>query len=236
MADLSTPARFAGDDGATAPAVAEVLARHSGGAATAREVVNALVGQRLLVPLLEVDGDQLDGDDADPCAGADRAVAAVSLRRADGTAVSLAFTGMPCLLAWNAQARPMPETAERVAAALLAEGGSTLLLDPGTPTATRISGAALARLAGGEAWPDPWVDPLVRTAVVGELAPILGEVQVRLAAPAPGEGADLVVELRFSADLDDDVVGRRTAVVAQRLADSAAMRAVFDGVLAVRRA
>ncbi len=236
MADLSAPARFAGDDGSAAHAVLEVLERHRPGAATAREVVNALVGQRLLVPLLEVDGDLLAGDDADPCAGADRAVAAVSVRRADGSSVSLAFTGMTSLLAWNARARPMPETAARVAGAVLAQGGSSLALDPGAPTATLISGAALARLATGDPWPDPWLDPLVRTAVVGELGPILAEVQVRLTAPPAGDVADLLVELRFTDELPGGVAARRAEVVAQRLSDSPALRAVFDGILAVRLA
>ena len=161
--------------------------------------MTCLAAHRLLVPLLEVDGDLLEGDDSDPCAGSDRAVAAVSMRDPDGRPLGLAFTGMAPLVAWDASARPLPVEASRAAGAILTEGGRALLVDAGSPHALRIEGLALARLASGERWPEPWADPAVREAVIGELGPVLasGEVQVRLAGPevvepAPGPDGDQV--------------------------------------------
>jgi hypothetical protein len=256
MGDLTGPGAFAADDGSVPADVAEVLHRRATGAAGVREVVACLATHRLLVPLLEVDGDLLEGDDADPCAGSDRAVAAVSVREPDGSPLGLAFTGMAPLVSWDAAARPLPVEATRAAGAIVAEGGRALLVDAGSPHAMRIEGVALARLASGEPWPDPWVDPAVRDAVVLELGPVLasGEVAVRLAPPghvgseggrpdvgAPartppvaGPAAGLVLEVRFPGGLLDRQAEQRAAVIATRMSQSATLREVFDGVLAVQ--
>ncbi|HYN56321.1 MAG TPA: SseB family protein [Motilibacterales bacterium] len=248
MGDLTGPGAFAADDGTVPPEVADVLHRRAAGAAGVRDVVTCLSRHRVLVPLLEVDGDLLEGDDADPCAGSDRAVAAVSVREPDGRPLGLAFTGLAPLLAWDASARPLPVEVTRAAGAVLAAGGRALLLDAGSAHSVRIEGVALARLASGEPWPDPWDDPAVRDAVVGELGPVLarGEVQVRLAHPAAagshsGPGSDqagqqipgMVLEVRFAADVPDDLAQQRATVIATRMSQAASLREVFDGVLAV---
>ena len=98
MGDLTGPGAFAADDGSVPPDVADVLARRASGHAGIREVVMCLTAHRLIVPLLEVDGDLLEGDDTDPCAGSDRAVAAVSMRDPEGRPLGLAFTGMAPLV------------------------------------------------------------------------------------------------------------------------------------------
>jgi hypothetical protein len=255
MGDLTGPGTYAADDGSVPADVAAVLGRRATGDAGIREVVTCLATHRLLVPLLEVDGQLLEGDDSDPCAGSDRAVAAVSVREPDGRPLGLAFTGMEPLVAWDAAARPLPVQATRAARAIVSEGGRALLVDAGSPHALRIEGVALARLASGEPWPDPWVDPVVREAVVLELGPVLasGEVAVRLAPPGPvgagdgrpGAGAagglpptarpkpELVLEVRFPGGLPVEVAERRAAVIATRMSQSAVLREVFDGVLAV---
>lgn len=228
---------FTDDDGSTPAEVAEVLARRAQGRAGQRELVTTLGRHRLLVPLLEVDADLLDDDDADPCAGQDRAVAAVSIRTDQGN-VGLAFTGVEPLLAWDAAARPMPVEAPRAAAAAVAEGGVALLIDPAGPVPVRLEGIALQRLAATAPWPEPWVDPIVQQAVAAELAPVLasGEVKVRLAAPGirTDGAAQLVVEVQFDARLEADLATQRAATIARRLGVSDGLRQVFDGVLAVR--
>jgi hypothetical protein len=163
---------------------------------------------------------------------------------------------MAPLVAWDAAARPLPVEAARVAGAVLAEGGRALLVDAGSPHPLRIEGVALARLASGEPWPEPWADPAVRDAVVLELGPVLasGEVAVRLAPPGqvgseaetPGGGASggtarasdhgpgLVLEVRFPGGLPVEQGEQRAAVIATRMSQSATLREVFDGVLAVQ--
>ena len=242
MGQLSEPAPFASDDGSVPADVQDVLAARAAGRASIREVVACLQGHRVLVPLLEVAGDQLEGDDADPCAGSDRAVAAVSVREPDGSTLGLAFTGTTALARWDGAARPMPVEATRAAGAVLAEGGSAMLVDPGSPESVRIEGIALRRLATAEPWPPAWEDPAVQAAVVAELGPVLasGEVQVRLGGPGAGSsdppGAPapgLVLQVRFPPDLAAPLVQERAGVIARRMSRSAALREVFDGVLAV---
>ena len=248
MGDLTGPGAFAADDGSVPVEVADVLARHASGSAGIHEVVMLLATHRVLVPLLEVDGDLLEGDDSDPCAGSERAVAAVSMRDADGSPLGLAFTGMAPLTAWNPTARPLPVEASRAAGAVLTEGGRALLVDPGSPHSLRIEGVALARLATGEPWPDPWADPAVREAVIAEFGPVLasGEVKVRLADPgAVGQGAvldgdqvsdaapRLVLVVRFPGQLPAGQAEQRAEVIASRMSKSTALREVLDGVLAV---
>ncbi len=248
MGDLTGPGAFAADDGSVPPEVADVLARRAAGTAGIGDVVACLAAHRVLVPLVEVDGDLLEGDDTDPCAGSDRAVAAVSVRQPDGSPLGLAFTGMAPLVGWDASARPLPVDATRAAAAILAEGGRALVLDPGSAHSVRIEGVALARLASAEPWPDPWADAAVRAAVIAELGPVLasGEVQVRLVGPddessdsdggidQPGDRAPgLVLEVRFPAELPTRDAQERARVIAVRMSQSGALREVFDGVLAV---
>ncbi|HEX6888120.1 MAG TPA: SseB family protein [Candidatus Nanopelagicales bacterium] len=232
---VAGPGAFADDDGSVPGPVAAVLARRAEGRAWLSDLVPVLARHRLLVPLLEVEGDLLEGDDADPCAGQDRAVAAVSVRTDEGT-VGLAFTGLPALAQWDPAARPMPVESTRVAAALLAEGGIGLVIDAAGPLPVRLSGPALRRLATGEPWPPPWQDVAVRDAVAVELAPAVqsGDLAVRLAAPGAEQGAELVVELRFAPGLPAELAADRSRLVAERLAACASLRAVFDGVLAVR--
>jgi SseB protein N-terminal domain len=236
--ELTGPGEFADDDGRVPDALAVLLEGRRAGAAGLRDIVPVLSAYRLLVPLLEVDAGALDGDEADPCAGQDRAVAAVSMRIGEGS-LGLAFTGIDSLVAWNPQARPMPVRARRVAEAVLAEGGIGLVIDPGSPSALMLRGPALVRLASGAPWPPPWQDPAVQQAVIDELAPALaaGDLAVRLADPAAGAvggnaGAGLLVELRMDATPSEERRAR-AEVVARRLGASRALREVYDGVLAV---
>jgi hypothetical protein len=84
--------------------------------------------------------------------------------------------------------------------------------------------------------------------VIAELGPVLasGEIQVRLAGPGagavvvgdPGDGPatappGLVLEVRFADQLPAGEAERRAQVIARRMAQSAALREVFDGVLAI---
>lgn len=226
------------DDGSADARVTAALAGRAHGTHGVREVTAALAGARLLVPLLEVGADQLDGPEGsgDPCAGGSRAMAAVSMRTPQGS-VGLAFTSMAALTAWNDRARPWPTPAERVAGAVLAEGGDRLVVDPGSAHAVVLTGTALARLARGEEWPEPWADPAVRDAVVEELAPAIasGELAVRLGRCEPGEAPDgLAVEVAFPVGTSPELARERASVVARRLAASISLRQVFDRTLVVR--
>lgn len=101
-----------------------------------------LCSARLLVPLVasgEAGGDHAHAE-----------LAAVSLRGADGRLGLLAFTGIDSLVAWNAQARPVPATLDDAAASVAEAGADVLLIDVAGPTPLEITGQLVDHLARGE--------------------------------------------------------------------------------------
>jgi hypothetical protein len=99
---------------------------------------------RLVVPVVAV---------AEPTAGDGEgsAMASVSIVGPRGERALLAFTGVPALVTWNAQARPVPASGRDVAMAALADGAA-LLVDPAGPVPFAVSGAELDLLAGRGPW------------------------------------------------------------------------------------
>lgn len=242
------------DDGTADPYLEQVLARHAAGAARLGAVVDALRGCRLLIPLMQVSADQLASEgrphegDTDPCGSAGQAVAVVTMTDREGRPLALAFSSVENLQSWRPDARPLPRSARDVAAAALASGAGSLLIDAGGPATALLRGAWLARVAAGEGWPQPWADPYVARAVACEVTGLLGvtdlaelPLRVRLLAPDRAhvddgpddpELPDLVVVL------EDQVGGPQLAAaaapaLADRLATSDLMSAVFVGNLAV---
>ncbi len=144
---------FAGDDGSADPALAGALAEHAAGALSSHDVVAALAGARLLVPVVavldeaEVGADGLRRDK-------DSHMATVSLLNPDGRRGLLAFTSTATLAAWQSDARPVAATSQRVAQAALQEGADAVLLDVAGPVRFPVEGARAAgagrrhRLAG----------------------------------------------------------------------------------------
>ena len=156
---------FAGDDGSADPALAGALAEHAAGALSSHDVVAALAGARLLVPVVavldeaEVGADGLRRDK-------DSHMATVSLLNPDGRRGLLAFTSTATLAAWQSDARPVAATSQRVAQAALQEGADAVLLDVAGPVPFPVEGdSAAARWPTGTAWPAPHRDPQVVEAV-----------------------------------------------------------------------
>lgn len=203
---------FADDDGSADPVVAEVLANRADGAASDRDLVHALLGRRLMVPLVAV----LDEvEDVEGLAREkDSHMATVSLVGADGRAALLAFTSVRSMAAWDPAARGIPAYATTVARAAVDDGAAAVLLDLAGPARATITGRALEVLAGGEPWPPPYDDPLVQDAVAQVLSALEGVSDYEV---LQGEGgADLTVLVRAD---DDDQVAEVAAAVAQALAE-----------------
>lgn len=220
---------YAQDDGTTPAELLAVMVRHHQGVVGLGHVVRALASQRLLLPLLEMKSEGLG--EVQACAGLDRSMAAVSLDTPDGP-IGLAFSGIPALRNWNVTARPQPVSAKQLAAALVTQSAAALIIDAGSVNSIRIPALALKRLAEGSAWPEPWLDPLVLRALAVEMSPEITAGVLALRPAAPGAlAADLLIEVRAAGGGAADV-----REVARRLAKSAQLREVFDGVLAVRPA
>lgn len=218
---------FADDDGSADPDLAAALAHRAAGSGSVANVVAALHGRRLMVPLMAV-LDSLDEPSAAQPAGPgekDSHMATVSLVGSDGRRGLLAFTSVAAMAGWGPAARGIPASAQRVAASALDEGADAVLLDVAGPNPFALEGPALRAVAAGADWTPAWEDPEVRAAVAAALDGVAGLAGHRLVpgqAPAGEPVPDLLVLLLVEAP---DVGG-----VAQAAADALAV----DPVLARR--
>jgi hypothetical protein len=207
---------FADDDGSAAPELAAVLALRADGAASDRDLVHALLGRRLMVPLVAVLDTVEDGaPDARP-REKDSHMASVSMIGADGRAALLAFTSVAAMATWDPAARGIPAYAETVARAALDDGAAAVLVDVAGPARATVTGRALEVLASGHAWPPPYDDPEVQDAVAQVLGRLAGLSAYEV---LQGEGgADLTVLVEADDDTD---VATLAGLVAEALADDA---------------
>ena len=120
------------DDGAADPALAAALAAYDADPAREPEVLEALAGARLLVPVVAVLGEAQAGPDGllhDKSSD----MATVLMRAADGRLALLAFTGLAALHRWDPDARPVPVPARTAGLAALQDGAEALLIDVAGP-------------------------------------------------------------------------------------------------------
>jgi hypothetical protein len=120
------------DAGAPDPALSAALAAYDADPAREPEVLAALPGARLLVPVVAELGQAEAGPDGllrDKSAD----MATVLMRGADGRLALLAFTGLEALQRWDPAARPVPVPAPTAALAAMQDGAEALLIDVAGP-------------------------------------------------------------------------------------------------------
>jgi hypothetical protein len=146
---------FPGDDGAGDPVLRSALAAYAGDPRRREDVLLALAGARLLVPVVAVLGEsEVDQHGLRHDKTTDMATALLTGR--DGRQALLAFTGLDSLAAWREDARPVPVTTALAARSAIQEGAAALVIDVAGPTTYAVDGDVLEALARG------WT--LVRTA------------------------------------------------------------------------
>jgi hypothetical protein len=207
---------FSGDDGSADPSLSSALAAYDEGTAYDADLVEALRGRRLMVPLLAVlDGaEQVGPGDAPPVGEKDSHMASVSLLTPDGRRGLLAFTSVSAMAAWDPAARGIPATAETVATAALEEGAHAVLVDLAGPVRLVLTGVPMEAVATGRALPPAYDDPEVRAAVAGVLDASSGVARADL-QPGPqgpdGALADLLLVLVPEPDADAASVAEEVA-------------------------
>lgn len=151
---------FAGDDGSADPALVAALAAWAAGG-PADPVYAALVDGRVMVPVVAraVNVDAITGADKETD------MMLVTIRGDDGRTALPAFTSLAALVAWNAEARPVPVAASTACLSTVAEQGELLVLDPGGPVTFPVEGPALRALAQKRVPVPPLADPEVAAAV-----------------------------------------------------------------------
>ncbi|MER6255662.1 SseB family protein [Streptomyces sp. NPDC001584] len=155
---------FSDDDGSADPRLTAALAAWSEDRAKEPEVLAALKGARLLVPVVAVLGEV----ETDPETGLRREktsdMAVPTLRAGDRRALP-AFTSIASLALWDPAARPVAVPLHQALAAAAHEKADTVVLDLAGPVTYQLTGSALLALAEGRTDAGPLADPAVREAV-----------------------------------------------------------------------
>ena len=154
----------AGDDGSAPPRLLEALKRFRAHEVGAAEVVAALHGARLLIPLVAVRGAEGVGTHGQ-LVDKTQELSIVTVAGPDGRNVLPAFTSVAALTVWDAAARPIPIDAARVALAAASEGTPLIVLDPGSPTEFAIRAPAFEAVATGAVWTPSYADEAVLDAL-----------------------------------------------------------------------
>ena len=212
---------FSDDDGSPDPLLARALTAWQGGSATEAEVLSALSGARLLVPVVAVLGEAETGAD-----GLRREkssdMAVPTLTAPDGRRALPAFTSTRALAAWQQDARPVAVPLRQALSAAAQEEADTLLLDLAGPVPYELTGPAMRLLAQGRdpAGPDLASDAQLTDAL---RAVLTAEPGVAGAHLSPGDaGSDGTLALALAEGADPQAVGGRVARV---LAEDEALRA-----------
>ncbi|MEZ0579937.1 SseB family protein [Nocardioides sp. MH1] len=139
---------YVDDDGAADPVLVTALRQYGAGACSYPEVLAALAGARLLVPVVALLG-EVEVDDAGLAHDKTSDMATVLLTAPDGRRALLAFSGTDTLRAWDPEARPVPVAAHLAAATAVQEGADALVVDVSSGHRLTVGGADLPRLAAG---------------------------------------------------------------------------------------
>ncbi len=210
---LAAPS-FAGDDGTADPEVRTLIAAAAAGELPVLTVARKLRDARLLASVVAVldEVDEAGGDK-------DSHMAVVSMVNDRGEKGLLAFSALDSLLAWNAQARPVPALGRDTARGAIDDGAKAVIVDVAGPHRLAIEGTALAALADE-------IDLARVTALVqAALAPLTSDGWAEATVVdgrAPDVGADVVVHLSAAAGGHPD--GRLLGDLARQAAGIIASR------------
>lgn len=194
----------AADDGTAPPRLIEAIRRFQAGDLGLPDLIEALHGARLLVPLLATRGDEGVGAHGQ-LVDKTQELALVTTAGPDGRPVLPAFTSTDTMRAWNPVARPIPIAVPRIALAVAAEGTPLIVVDPGADTMVVVRRPAFRALATGEPWLPSFADPEVLDAFLRASA---GEASLAALQLAPGDpvarlaGAELLVQFSVHEGLD----------------------------------
>ncbi|MCH1883597.1 SseB family protein [Agrococcus sp. ARC_14] len=192
---------YAGDDGSAPADYVEAVASLAADAAGRGSVVEALRGQRLLVPLLAAAGDTAV-DERGRTVDKTQELSIVTVQGPDGGAILPMFSHVAAMQAWNTAARPVPTSVQRAAAAAL-DGPARVVIDPGSESEFVLTRTMLEALLTDAPWSWGVQDEAVQAAVA---AAVFAQPAVRALVLATGDprsrlaGAELEVHALVDAE------------------------------------
>ena len=218
------------DDGSPSPALQSALTSVAAGRATGVDVLQALAGARLLVPVVALlDEVEVDGEGRQR--EKESSMATIIAESPQHGRALLAFSSTDAMKQWRADARPVAVLGPLAARAALAESVEAMVVDIEGPIAFAISGdellllAAVARPRDGQ-----WDDPVLHTAIARLLPHSLGNAFAL--RPSGGGAAAVSLELRLPSDASTDDPGLQKALVS-RIAHDPVVRQLCPGGLRV---
>lgn len=144
------PTPFAGDVGVADPELARRLAAFGVGSTSSADVLVALCGARVLVPVVAT----ATGVETAPSGHQQEKSTDMEVvlwkRPSDGRTALLAFTSLAALQAWNPAARPSPVLVADAARVAVSESATALLIDVAGPTRFVVETDDLTSLAAGQ--------------------------------------------------------------------------------------
>jgi hypothetical protein len=197
------PNTFSDDDGSAPPLLIETIERFRVGEAGAADVVDQLRNVRLLIPLVAALGEAATGAHG-LTVDKSAELSIVTVAGPDGRNVMPVFSSVAAMQHWNAKARPVPASAERVALAAASEQTDLVVLDPTSATEFVIRRPALWAMAQSQPWQPSYLDPAVRNEFVASIESENDIVSVSLHAgdaDARLHGPELLVKLSLVAGL-----------------------------------
>lgn len=228
---------FADDDGSAPVAFLDALGAFHAGRVGPAQVVDALRGCRLLIPLVASLG-EAGTNDRGVTVDKSADLAIVTVAGPDGRNVLPVFSSVAAMQAWNSSARPVPADAVRVALAAADEATDLVVVDPTADTEFVIRRPALWAIAQSAPWSPPLDDADVMREFEASVAAETDVAGIALRAGDPAarlRGPELLVELSLRPGLDQQslqVLLRRvqqlwaqSPVIATRV-DSLALRVV----------
>lgn len=224
---------FADDDGLAPPALLLALRRFQAREIGEEAVVDAFRSSRLLIPLVTALGADEPGDGTDAAAGVSAAgphglrvdktqeLSIITVAGPDGRAVLPVFSSAAAMRQWNAQARPVPADAVRVALAAAQEDTDLVVLDPTADTEFAVRRPALWAIAQATPWTPSYASRTVARAFDESIATELSVLSVSLSAGDPHSrlaGPELIVRLELVDGLSRAVLDATLARLAARWA------------------
>ncbi|MEC5183531.1 hypothetical protein RCH12_000986 [Cryobacterium sp. MP_3.1] len=219
---------FADDDGLAPPALLRALRRFQARETGEEDVVDAFRSARLLIPLVTALGADEAGTASDGAAGPHglrvdktQELSIITVAGPDGRAVLPVFSSAAAMHRWNAQARPVPADAVRVALAAAQESTDLVVLDPTADTEFAVRRPALWAIAQSGPWTPSYASRSVAVAFEESIATELSVLSVSLTAGDPQSrlaGPELLVRLELVDGLNRAVLDATLARLAARWA------------------
>jgi hypothetical protein len=219
---------YAGDDGSAPAGYLEAVGALVEGRSGRAGVVDALRGERLLVPLLAAAG-ETGVDERGRTVDKTQELSIVTVQGPDGAAILPMFSHVGAMQAWNAKARPVPASVQRAAAAAL-DGPGRVVIDPGSESEFVLTRTMLEALLTDASWSWGVEDAAVHAAVAAAMFARPCVLAIVLATGDPRgrlSGADL--EVHALVDAAEDAAAQVQAAAAA-LGEAEAVRARIASV------